>query len=312
MKCLLVALLSMAGLAMAAEDGKDLPEEVVINQVEFIKIPAGDFFKTGGIPGPGKPYGFLRDYYDQPGRVRVWLDTYYIGKYEARARDFIRYMNATRPESPPPVLFDSCTVGADLDGVYAAKEDADDHPATNLSWVIADRWARWMGFRLLTEAEWEKAASGTDQRTFPWGNDPFDDTFAGADSSGPRCRTWPVHSFEKGKSPYGVYNMAGNVAELVADWYNADYDRGLIDGVRNPQPALGSIDGRSDNDKGPWKLLKGGRWGSDSEELQISARMYFPLEKSFRCYGTRFALDAATVVEHLKAGTATIARPAGR
>jgi len=126
------------------------------------------------------------------------------------------------------------------------------------------------------------------------------------------CFTWPVDSFRKGVSPYGVYNMSGNVREFVADWYNEEHDTGLKDGVRNPPfPAQGSKQAADvdPGNEGPWKMLKGGRWGAMEDGIRVSARVYYRPDNSFRCNGVRFGLDAASVRAHLEKGTAVVTRP---
>lgn len=300
-------LILAAGLASAVED---LPKEVMINGVEFVQIPAGEFFKTGGVASSKEKYRFYNNYFAEPGNVKVWLDTYYIAKYEGRARHFADFLNDPAPgPEKTAVSSASCSVQLAGDGRYSVLQSENDHPATNLSWEVADRWAKWMGFRLPSEAEWEKAARGPDRRSYPWGDDQPDDTFAGFNSGG-GCRTWPVHSFEKGKSPYGIYNMAGNVREYVADWYDAEADKALADGARNPRGQHGSVrvNGIPGED-GPWKFLKGGRWASWPIEMRVDYRSYFAPEETFRCNGARFALDADVVREHLKNGRAQVLKP---
>ena len=296
--CLALALCATAGATTP------LPKEVTINGVEFVLIPAGDFYKTGGQPDPGTEFGRMDEF--GGGNVKVWLDDYYIAKYEARARHLVDYLNSTAGARESYIGdFISCSVRRGRDGKYIPFLPNEDHPATHLSWDMADRWARWMGFRLPTEAEWEKAARGADERIYPWGDAWPDETYAGFNTHS-NCFTWPIDMFKKGVSPYGVYNMAGNVREYVADWYNLDYDRGLSDGMRNPMPtAPGPLDPVDD---GPLKMLKGGRWGSDPGQLRIGARIYFMPHIAFRCNGARFGLDVATVREHLAKGTATVTK----
>lgn len=307
----LMGLAFMTVCATQAIAAGALPREVTINEVEFVLIPEGWFYKTGGVLDKELR---LQPQAESGGNARIWLDAFYIAKYEARARHFARFMNdKTRPTADAKVLAstyggdtEGCAVQRGASGAYELVMPQEDLPATHLSWVLADGFARWMGFRLPTEAEWEKAARGTDQRQWPWGNDFPDETYAGFAGSF-ECFVQPVTRFEKGKSPYGVYNMAGNVREFVADWYNAEYDSKLKDGVRNPPQAK---EGTTRPDvREPSRMLKGGRWASGTNGILISSRTYYPPNEPFRCNGTRFALDVDTVRKHLAQGTATVTQP---
>jgi formylglycine-generating enzyme required for sulfatase activity len=285
-----VALALQAAAALAA--GEPLPREVSIRGVEFVLVPEGWSFKTGGIP---------RGAEDSGGNLKIWLDAFYIARHEARARDLEPFLNGG--EAGARSLYggdtESCSLRAGDGGRYFVVDPAADLPATHLSWNLATRWARWMGFRLPTEAEWEKAARGTDQRTYPWGNDPPDETYANFNVTS-QCLVWPVTRLSKGQSPYGALNMAGNVREYIADGYDPEFDKTLVEGARNPAAPRG----RSNE-----VMLKGGRWASTPETIRISSRVLTSPDKPFQCNGTRFAIDAAAVREHLVRGTAAVLRP---
>lgn len=138
-------------------------------------------------------------------RHKVFLKAFYIDKFEVTNLKYKKFVDAAQKK--PPANWD--------DGRYP--DGRDNHPVALVSWYDADDYCRWAGKRLPTEAEWEKAARGTDGREFPWGSG-FDGSKANTEES-KIDDTIPVGSFESGKSPYGIYDMVGNVWEWTADWY---------------------------------------------------------------------------------------------
>jgi iron(II)-dependent oxidoreductase len=310
-------MLILTGNSLRAETDSALPKEVEINGVELVLIPAGWFTYT--VPN-GKRYEALPEGIPDYRYLRIWLDSYYMAKYEATARDLVRFLNSSGAEpalkerhlwswthggEAEPQTGVGCTLRQDNKGRFLLADDSRQLPATYLSWNQANAFARWMRFRLPTEAEWQKAARGADARIWPWGDDYPDDTYA-LFGFGRECAPGDVDAYPKGRSPYGLYNMAGNVSEHVADWYNHRFDARLQDGDRNPPLAPEATE------RAPgisMRLRHGGSWSSAPHSYPIAYRRFdFPDRASNR-HGVRFAVDATVVSALLAQGSATIIKP---
>ncbi|MHC4182267.1 MAG: formylglycine-generating enzyme family protein [Planctomycetota bacterium] len=189
----------------------------------------------------------------------------------------------------------------DADNILSGEGDC---PAVNVSWYEAEAFAKWAGKRLPTEAEWEKAARGTDGRIYPWGN-TFEKTNLNC-SEVKNEKPTPVTKYPQGQSAYGCFDMAGNVWEWTADWYDSQYysnapekdPQGPKDAEVDPYYGQPEEVGISIYDLGPsaWsktlsgcKVLRGGSWsGAGVVHVRCTNRDYDePVYKNdtigFRC-----------------------------
>ena len=174
------------------------------------------------------------------------LAAFYIDRYEVTNREYKRFLEATGHPAPEPYVKFSLIW---TNGTYP--EGQEDFPVVGTALEDAEAYARWVGKRLPTEDEWEKAARGTDGRFYPWGNQWSPHACAGdtakreGDSFGPA----PVGSFPRDVSPYGVFDMGGNVAEWTA----------TVGGVEKHWPNFEIIKGGSFAFSEPYSFLAAGR-----------------------------------------------------
>lgn len=194
-------LISACGRQSATPAPNDAPAAGAIMEVAgvpYVYVPAGEFM-MGSPDGIG---GF-----DEHPQHSVLLDAFWIMQTEVTNAQFAKCVATGACTAPDNSRWQ--------DTAYA------DHPVTAVDWSQANAYAEWVGGRLPTEAEWEKAARGTDGRTYPWGDEQPNESSANC------CNfvgdTMPVGSYPAGASPYGLLDMAGNVWEWTADWYDSRY-----------------------------------------------------------------------------------------
>jgi len=193
------------------------------DDVEMVYVPEGEFIM-----------GSERMPDESPAHAAYMKKAFYIDKYEVTNERYEKFIKETGHRKPINWIT----------GTYP--EGKGKHPVVFVNWVDAFDYCKWAGKRLPTEAEWEKAARGEDGRSFPWG-DALDPKKANMPIS-KIGDTTPIGSFEAGKSPYGAYDMAGNVYEWVEDWYYL-YQNSRAKG-RDFQKYAGEKN----------KILKGGSW----------------------------------------------------
>jgi formylglycine-generating enzyme required for sulfatase activity len=182
-------------LLSSCRGSESQPERPNLTEQKTVQIPAGWFLM--GEEGGRKS--------NQPQR-RVYLDGFEILVTEVTRGEFAAFIEKTGYLAP---------------GWQPGSQEEADLPVVGVLWEDADEYCRWLGMRLPTEAEWEKAARGTDGRRYPWG-DEWDSTKTNTIESG-----WgnirPVGSFPEGSSPYGLLDMTGNAAEWVLDYFDPTY-----------------------------------------------------------------------------------------
>jgi serine/threonine protein kinase/formylglycine-generating enzyme required for sulfatase activity len=216
----------------------------------MVYVPEGEFTMGSNINDDERPIH------------QVYLDAFWMDQTEVTNKMYEFCVTARKCD--PPHSRASYTRSN-----YYGYSEYDDFPVTYVSWNDATAYCVWAGggeyeVRLPTEAEWEKAARGTDGRTYPWG-EGIDCQKANYQDGSKFCvgDTSRVGSYESGKSPYGVYDMAGNVWEWVADWYSSSYYSTLQNGIHNPSgPTFGT-----------YRVLRGGSLGGNRYLVRSAIRL---------------------------------------
>jgi iron(II)-dependent oxidoreductase len=220
----------------------------------MVMIPAGEF-TMGRDSGPK----------DETPAHKLFLPDFYIDRNLVTARDYAKFIQEKGPTGPKGEMYldvaDPDALVHNRDGKWLPKEGFENHPAGEMSRHGAAAYCAWAGKRLPSEAEWEKAARGTDGRLYPWGNDmPRPDlAFIG----GFRGQTVPVGQFPKGASPYGVLDMAGQVWEWTRSIYKP-YPYNPKDGREEPAPTDTVVARGGNSSSGPEGLTSTSREAVDA------------------------------------------------
>ncbi len=258
----------------------------------MVMVPAGEFVM--GSAAVDEP----RD--ERPLR-RVYLDEYLIDKYEVTNRQFARFAGETGYKTEAEKAGVGWRYLTRVPKWEAQKgiswrsfftSATRDHPVVLVTWNDAKAYCDWAGKRLPTEAEWEKAARGTNARMFPWGEELPDAAGVARVNWGRGIRredllrdgfehTAPVGTFEHGASPYGCMDMAGNAQEWCHDWYDADYYSTTKTTGRNPPGP----------DSGSARVLRGGSAYSQTDQLRCADRFFCPPSAAYDIIGFRSATN---------------------
>ncbi len=244
--CLLILVLFGAFWGCSETDEPDMDTSIILTPANNAEIPTREIVHAADqstmVLIPAGEFVMGRN--DMPPELgespahRVYLDAFYIDKYEVTNAQYQRFMEETG--TPPPDFWTDAML------------NQPDQPVVGVTWYQAKAYAEWAGKRLPSEAEWEKAARGTDERAYPWGNhfdwkygNFSDDALEDGHLDG-FMGSSPVGHFSTDVSPYGVCDMGGNALEWVADWQDENYY--AISPKVNPKgPATGT-----------YKVLRGG------------------------------------------------------
>jgi sulfatase modifying factor 1 len=249
---------SLAGSSEQFEDDFGIP---------MVLIPSGEFQM-------GSEWG---DDNERPAH-RVYLDVYYIDVYEVTNELYARFLSDIGiQEEGVESWLDASHIIFQSGSGWVTDQSCADHPVVMVSWYGAKAFCEWRGAHLPTEAEWEKAArGGLEGKLYPWGDALPVHTIGmenGAQFGDRGDTTVPVGSF--GPNGYGLYDMAGNVIELVADWYMVDYYS--VSPFENPKgPTISDT-----------RVIRGGSWVNDAYGLRVSSRWWVYPYSTYTNYGFR-------------------------
>ena len=220
-----------------------------IDNMIQVHIPAGEFLM-------GTSYGEE----DEKPEHLVYLDDFWIDQCETTNARYADFLNANGEWQQGVVTwldFNAENVWLyQTQGKWSAVSGYENHPVVEVTWHGAQAYCEWANARLPTEAEWEKAARGTDGRIYPWGNQTPNISLVNFYSSS----SLPIGSYPEGSSPYGILDMAGNVWEYVSDWYGEDYYSNST--YQNP----------TGMQSGDFRVIRGGSFNNSESRLRTANR----------------------------------------
>jgi iron(II)-dependent oxidoreductase len=252
--------IATAGSKPSPELARHLTEIVTqANPSPMMTVPAGTFL-LGSNRVDNDPYGGRTQFDDtELPQHRVWLDTYEMDRDEVSLGEYLAFLQRQKihpSDELQKLLWHVITVHFISDRILSR------WPALYVTWTEANDLCAAKHARLPTEAEWEKAARGSEGIPYPWGDAIPNSTLAmfGQHHVHEIPILAAVDSYEDGKSPYGLHHMAGNIAEWVQDWFGFDYYAYMPE--RNP----------SGPPTGRYKSVRGGSWKSRPVMLRTATR----------------------------------------
>jgi len=260
-------------------------DDIECQQTNLVAVPEGWFFRGTCNEGSDPPCsegdpGYSRSYQEiEMPRREIYLTGYFIDAYEVSVGDFrVCLESGACQEKWIGTYYDATFCNYD-------KPARENHPINCASWYAADQYCQFAGKRLPTEAEWEKAARGIEGYRYPWGHGGVScsvanyryltNTFCVGDTA-------PVDSYPEGASPYGAYNMGGNLWEWVHDWYHPDYyDESF------PFPDFSPNENPQGPKEGTLRMIRGGSWVTSEGFIRTAPKHFYEPDMGVEDVGFR-------------------------
>jgi formylglycine-generating enzyme required for sulfatase activity len=239
----------------------------------LLYVPAGDFLMGSTETDPGADH-------DEFPQHKVYLDAFWIDHTVVTNAMYARFLDVMGNQVEGRATWLDAAAERvllfEVDGKWQPKIGFENFPAVEITWFGAQAYCKWVGRRLPTEAEWEKAARSGDGRTYPWGEEIDCEKALVADCGGGLSS---ADSKPAGASPYGVLGLSGNVWEWVSDWYADEYYLGSPNW--NPTGPDGGVS----------RVIRGGAWEYDWKHARAANRRNNGPAVSMPDYGFRCVLD---------------------